>query len=173
MATAVRRSDTGHRPMRHDQDYSRSHWMPALGDYLLRIAPASAGATCKQTTIHKYTNKARRFNGHRDAAVRYRAHRPMEGVQGFTKGQWMPPLGEHLLQLHAIGHTNTGFVRCFSLSNRQKSHKTTRIAPNNNMGMTYQNDEKHLISIREYFVGGASIAFNCLNNRFLVRVINQ
>jgi hypothetical protein len=53
------------------------------------------------------------------------------------------------------------------------SHKTTRIAPNNNRGMTYQNDEKHLISIREYFVGGVSIAFNRLNNRFLLRVINQ
>jgi hypothetical protein len=44
-----------HRPMRHVQGYSRSHWMPALGNYSLRIAPAAARATGKQTTINKYT----------------------------------------------------------------------------------------------------------------------
>jgi hypothetical protein len=41
--------------MRHVQGYSGSHWMPALGNYLLRIAPAAARATGKQTTINKYT----------------------------------------------------------------------------------------------------------------------
>ncbi len=40
-----------HRLMRHVQCYSRSHWMPALSNNLLRIAPASARATGKQTTI--------------------------------------------------------------------------------------------------------------------------
>ena len=34
-----------HCPMRHVQGYSGSHWILALGDYLLRIAPASARAT--------------------------------------------------------------------------------------------------------------------------------
>ncbi len=34
-----------HRPMRHVQGYSRSHWMPASGNYLLRIAPAAARET--------------------------------------------------------------------------------------------------------------------------------
>ena len=47
------------------------------------------------------------------------------------------------------------------------------MAPNNNRGMTYQNDKKHLISIREYFVGGVSIVFNHLNNCFLLRVIKR
>ena len=47
------------------------------------------------------------------------------------------------------------------------------IAPNNSKGMTYQTDETHLTSLTEYFVGGVSIAFNCLNNRFLLRVINR
>jgi hypothetical protein len=41
--------------MRHVQGYSGSHWMPASGNYLLRIAPAAARATGKQTTINKYT----------------------------------------------------------------------------------------------------------------------
>jgi hypothetical protein len=47
-----------HRPMQHVQGYSGSHWMPASGDYLLRIAPAAARAIGKQTTINKYTYKA-------------------------------------------------------------------------------------------------------------------
>jgi hypothetical protein len=43
-----------HRPMRHVQGYSGSHWTPALGDYSLGIAPAAARATGKQTTINKW-----------------------------------------------------------------------------------------------------------------------
>jgi hypothetical protein len=44
-----------HRPMQHVQGYSGSHWTPLSGNYLLRIAPAAARATGKQTTINKYT----------------------------------------------------------------------------------------------------------------------
>jgi hypothetical protein len=44
-----------HCPMWHVQGYSRSHWMLPSGNYLLRIAPAAARATGKQTTINKYT----------------------------------------------------------------------------------------------------------------------
>jgi hypothetical protein len=40
-------------PMRHVQGYSGSHCTPALGDYSLRITPAAARATGKQTTINK------------------------------------------------------------------------------------------------------------------------
>jgi hypothetical protein len=42
-----------HCPMRHVQGYSGSHWTPASGNYLLRIALAAARATDKQTTINK------------------------------------------------------------------------------------------------------------------------
>ncbi len=44
-----------HPPMWNVQGYSGSHWMPASGNYLLRIAPAAARATGKQTTINKCT----------------------------------------------------------------------------------------------------------------------
>ncbi len=44
-----------HRPMWYVQGYSGSHWRPASGDYSLRIAPAAARATGKQTTINKCT----------------------------------------------------------------------------------------------------------------------
>jgi hypothetical protein len=44
-----------HHSMWYVQGYSGSHWTPALGGYLLRIALAAARATGKQTTINKYT----------------------------------------------------------------------------------------------------------------------
>ncbi len=44
-----------HRPMWHVQGYSGSHWMPASGDYSLRMAPAAARASGKYTTINKCT----------------------------------------------------------------------------------------------------------------------
>jgi hypothetical protein len=42
-----------HCPMQNVQGYSRSHWMPPLGDYPLRIAPAAARATANETTYYK------------------------------------------------------------------------------------------------------------------------
>jgi len=39
------------------------------------------------------------FDGHGDAAVQCRAHRPMEHIQGFTQSHWMPPLGECLRRI--------------------------------------------------------------------------
>jgi hypothetical protein len=41
--------------MQHVQGYTGSLWMQPLGNYLLRIAPAAAMATGKQTTTNKYT----------------------------------------------------------------------------------------------------------------------
>jgi hypothetical protein len=73
-----------HCPMQHVQGYSRSHWMPPLGNYSLRIAQAATRARGKQTTINKYTYKAGRFNGRGNAPVCNRMHCPMEEVQGFT-----------------------------------------------------------------------------------------
>jgi hypothetical protein len=84
-----------HRPMRHVQGYSGSHWMPASGDYLLCIAPAAARVTGKQTTINKYTYKAGCFDGHGDALVRNCVHRPMEEVQSFTRSHWMLPSSKY------------------------------------------------------------------------------
>jgi hypothetical protein len=86
------------RPMRHVQGYSGSHWMPALGNYLLCIAPVAARATGKQTTINKYTYKAGRFDGHGNALVRNRVYCPMEELQSFTRSHWTPPSSEYYAQ---------------------------------------------------------------------------
>jgi hypothetical protein len=80
-----------HHPMQHVQGYSGSHWTPALGNYSLRIAPAAARATGKQTTINKYTYKAGRFDGHGDGMVRNHAHHPIKEVQSFTRSHWTLP----------------------------------------------------------------------------------
>jgi hypothetical protein len=47
------------------------------GNYVLRIAPVAARATGIQTTINKYTCKAGHFDGHGNALVSNRVHRPM------------------------------------------------------------------------------------------------
>jgi hypothetical protein len=87
-----------HRPMRHVQGYSGCHWMLPSGNFLLRIAPAAARATGKQTTINKYTSKGGRVDGHGNAPVRNRVHRPMEEVQSFTRSHWTLPSGEYYVQ---------------------------------------------------------------------------
>jgi hypothetical protein len=69
-----------HHLMRHVQGYSRSHWMPPLGDYLLRIAPAAARATANKTTTKKCTNFVGHFDGRGGAPVQYCAHCPIEEV---------------------------------------------------------------------------------------------
>jgi hypothetical protein len=84
-----------HRLMRCVQGYYRSHWMPALGNYFLRIAPAATGATSIQTTINKHTCKEGCFDGHGDAPVRNRAHCPMEEIQSFNRSHWMLPSGKY------------------------------------------------------------------------------
>jgi hypothetical protein len=87
-----------HHPMQHVQGYSGSHWTPALGNYLLRIAPRGARATGKQTTINKYTYKAGRFDGHGNAPVCNRMHRLMEEVQSFTRSHWTLSSGEYYVR---------------------------------------------------------------------------
>ncbi len=84
--------------MQHVQGYSGSHWMLALGDYSLHIAPVAARATGKQTTINKYTYKAGCFDGHGYASVCNYAHCLMEEVQGFTRSHRTSPSGEHNVQ---------------------------------------------------------------------------
>ena len=37
--------------MYYDQGFTRSHWMPPSGDYLLRIAPAAARVTANKTKV--------------------------------------------------------------------------------------------------------------------------
>jgi hypothetical protein len=87
-----------HLPMQHVQGYTSSLWMPPLVNCLLRIAPAAARVTGKQNIMKKYTYFVGCFDGHGNAPVRYQAHCSMEEAQGFTRSNWMQPLGKYLLQ---------------------------------------------------------------------------
>jgi hypothetical protein len=84
--------------MQHVQGYTGSHWMPPLGNYLLRIALAGARATANKTTMKKYTYFAGHSDGHGGAQVQYSAHCLMEEFHGFPRSHWMLPLGKYLLQ---------------------------------------------------------------------------
>jgi hypothetical protein len=84
-----------HCPMQYVQGYTRSHWTPPLGNYLLRIAPAAARATANKMTAIKWTNLAGHFDGRGCAPVQYRTYCPMEKMQGFSRSHWMPPSGKY------------------------------------------------------------------------------
>ena len=47
------------------------------------------------------------------------------------------------------------------------------LAPNDNRGMTYQTDEKHLTMFPEYFVGVVELTCNALNTGLLLRVFTN
>ncbi len=58
-----------HFHMEYVQGYPRSHWMPPLGNYSLRIAPAAARVTANNTTMKKWANFAGHFDGRVGAPV--------------------------------------------------------------------------------------------------------
>jgi hypothetical protein len=87
-----------HCPMQQNRGHTRCPWKPPSGGYSLCIAPAAVRATIIKTTIKQYTHFAGCFHGNCDAAVQYRAHCPVEEVQGFTTSHWMLPSNKHLLQ---------------------------------------------------------------------------
>jgi hypothetical protein len=136
-----------HRLMQHVQGYSGSQWTPASGNYLLCIAPATARATGKQTTINKYTYKAGHFDGHGDAPVCIRTYFPMEEVQGFTRSHWTPPLDKYNVSKHKRDMATTIFFYVFYRQNRRKRSRIDAKTPVFNRGMTYQTKEEGLIKV--------------------------
>ena len=64
------------------------HWKPldaAIGQLLAPYCLGGRQGNSKQNNNVLCTHFDGRFDGHRDAVVLYRAHRPMEVVQGFHK----------------------------------------------------------------------------------------
>ena len=87
-----------------------------------------------------------------------------EEVKGFHK-----VIGQALTLIASIGHANASCFFDFIMKKGSSWH----VCPNNNRGVTYQTDEKHLNDMSEYFVGAVNIVFNHYNNRFPRHVINQ
>ena len=64
------------------------HWKPldaAIKQLLAPNRPGGHQGNSKQNNDVKCTHFAGRFDGRGSARVRYRTHRPMEEVQGFSK----------------------------------------------------------------------------------------
>jgi hypothetical protein len=114
-----------HHSMRHVQGYLGSHWMPPSGNYLLPITPVADRATGKQIPINKYTKKGGHVDGCGGAPVQYRAHHPMEEVQGFTRSHWMPPLDEYYVQKYKSDMATIVFFNVFIVKTVGKGHEST------------------------------------------------
>ncbi len=85
----------------------------------------------------QYTTIATRFNGRDDAPVQCCIHRPMEGVQGFTRSHWMLPLGKYLLRIIPADNGVTckkkttkkaPYLLAISMAVVVRRYNTTRIA---------------------------------------------
>jgi hypothetical protein len=54
------------------------------------------------------------FDGHNDAPVRCRGHRPMKHVQGYPRSHWTPPSGNYLPRIASAD----AMVIDFGINNR-------------------------------------------------------
>jgi hypothetical protein len=69
-------------------------------------------------------NKCRQIAGnfdcHTDAAVRHKAHRPIEHIQGFTRSHWMPPLGKCMRRTAPAAIMADEFVKTTLTTNKSQ-----------------------------------------------------
>ena len=77
------------------------------------------------------------FDARADAPARHRRHRPIEGVQGFTRSHWTPPLGEYLgriapdgqrVQMPLKKYEKVPYLSAVSLALSVRRYVTKRIA---------------------------------------------
>jgi hypothetical protein len=73
----------------------------------------------------KYTSNAGNFVCRADAAVQCKVHCPMKHILGFTRSQWMPPLGKFLRCIALAAAMVDEFVET-----TQNTNKTQLIASN-------------------------------------------
>ncbi len=135
-----------HRPMQHIQGYSRSHWTPALGNYLLCIAPAATRATGKQTTINKYTYKLAIL-----MAMAMRRYVTAHNARWRRSSALLEATGRHHRVNIMSDNIKGTWLRCFfdvfHCQNRRKRLRVDAKTAVFNRGMTYQTKEKGLIKV--------------------------
>jgi hypothetical protein len=135
-----------HCPMQHVQGYSGSHWMPALGDYLLCIAPWLPGQQAnKQQSTNTPTKLAilmamamRRYVTARIA--KWRRSRALLEATG--RCLWASIMSDNI--------KGTRLQRFFYVFHHQNSRKRSWVnakTPVFNRGMTYRTKEKGLIKV--------------------------
>jgi hypothetical protein len=148
-------------PMQHVQGYTRSHWLPPLGNYSLRITPPAARTTINKTTMKKYTHIAGHFDGHGGGSVQYHAQwrRIMAFLEATGCCHWAS-----ICSNNSKGTCQCRFLCYVSFSTCWKRAQNKKMAPNNNRGMACQTDVKHFSTTVGYLVGGVNIAFISLRD---------
>jgi hypothetical protein len=146
-----------HHPMQHDQGYIRSNWTPPSGDYMIRIASAATRATINKTMMqHVATLMAISIVM---AVGRYYTlsiaqwKRFMAFIKA-TKCRHQASTRSDITQ----SDTQRRLIPTF---HRRKRAPIDMLAPNNNRGMTYQTDQRHLNNLLENFVGVIKISIYC------------
>jgi len=143
-----------HQPMQHDQGYIGSHWTPPSGDYSFRIASAAARATINKTMMQHATLMAilmamavRQYYTPRIARWRR--------FVAFLKSNKHRHRASTCSNI--IMYANAG---CFGHFIKKRG-PVDMLARNNNRGVQYQTDEKHLTNLPEHFVGVDKLAIYC------------
>ena len=128
-----------HRLIQHDQGFTRSHWMPLSGNYLLRIAHAATRVTINKTSMENVPTLLAIL-----MAI------PMQGYNTAHIAQWRRFVA---FTLKATKRHHQAITCSVSSTLLGKRARVDMLAPNNNGGMTCQTDEKHITNFQENFVG--------------------
>ncbi len=136
-----------HSLMRHVQGYSGSHWTPASGNYLLRIAPAAAGQQAyKQqstnTPVKMAISMAMAMRGYVTTCIaRWRRSRALLEATGCR--HW----ASTVMPNNIVGTWLRQFFLCFHCQNRRKTSRVDAKNPVFNRGKTYQMKQEGLIKV--------------------------
>jgi hypothetical protein len=130
--------------------------MPPLGDYLLRIAPATARVTANKMKMQNVSTlltilmamAVRRYY----TAFIAQWRRSMAFIKA-TKHH-------HLASTCSNRHQLDMFAPISRVYFIIKLLKKSSSCPNNNRGVTHQTEEKHLNNMSEYFVGVVNTAIS-------------
>jgi len=138
-----------HRPMKHDQGFTGSHWMLPSGYYWLRIAPVAARATANKTKmlyVHTLIAVSMAITMRRYYTAHIARWRMFVAFIKSTKCC-------HRVSTCSNKHQSDMPTPISGVFFIVKSLKKSSSCPNNNRGVTHQTDEKHLHNMTEYFVG--------------------
>jgi len=159
-----------HLPMQHVQGYyTGSHWTPPSGNYSLCIALAANRATANKMKMQNVSTLLTIL-----MAIAVRRYY----TAGITRWRRFVAFIKATKHCHRVStrsdrHQSDMPTPISGAYFILKSMKKSSSCPNNNRVVTHQTDEKHLNNMSEYFVGVVNIAFNCYNNRFVLRIINH
>ena len=179
--TSVRPSSTAELMRRYDATYiarwrefmatpeatGSRHWAS-----ICTVLPRrTTGFACRKKMMKKH-HTCRPFRWPWQCAGTIPSTSPNGGGPGLLRKPLVAATGRVLRPIEWIGHAKADFFRVFSLSTRWKGGSGDVKTPNNNRGMTYQNEGKDLGNAMWYLVGVVKLADKLYNNWFLLSIIS-